>query len=254
MIMTEPEKRAIELIEKYCIDSPPRLNLEEIANAEYLIIEETAAKNYQGRINFNDGYGLISINKNISESGAKRFTISHEMGHFFLEKEKRFNKHSCSFVDIFGKKNHESNANKFAAELLMHRPWFNKIIHNRPINMELMKEVAEILGVSLTAAAIRYAEIGQYPVAIIMSRNGKVEWSYINEYFPYKWIPAGYKLREESSAYDYFNGKEVQTCDDLIPAYTWFSEDFKCPKDVYLCEQNIVMKNYKSVLTLLWQK
>ena len=126
--------------------------------------------------------------------------------------------------------------------------------YNRPVNMELMKEVAEILGVSLTAAAIRYAEIGQYPVAIIMSRNGKVEWSYINEYFPYKWIPAGYKLREESSAYDYFNGKEVQTCDDLIPAYTWFSEDFKCPKDVYLCEQNIVMKNYKSVLTLLWQK
>ena len=253
MIMTEAEKRAIDLIEKYCIDSPAHLNLEEIANAEYLIIEETDTKNYQGRINFNDEYGLISINKNIAEAGAKRFTIAHELGHFINEREKRFLSHSCSFVDLFGKKIHESNANKFAAELLMHKPWFGSFVKDRKINMDVLKELAEYFNVSLTAAAIRYAEIGKYPVAVILSRNGKVEWKYINEYFPYKWIPAGYKLREESSAYDYFLGKEVQTCDDLVPAHTWFSEDFKCPKDVYLCEQNVVMKNYNSVLTLLWQ-
>ena len=252
--MSEPEKKAKELIEKYCIDSPARLNLEEIANAEYLIVEETDTDNYLGKINFNENFGLVSISRSIAEPGAKRFTLAHELGHFINEREKRFLKHSCTFIDIYGKKVHEINANIFAAELLMHRPWFNKIILNRPVNMELIKETAEQLGVSLTAAALRYVEIGQYPAAVIMSRNGKVAWCSINEFLPYKWIPIGYKLRKESSAFDFFNGDEMQTCDDLVPAHTWFSEDKKCSTSDYLREQNVAMKNYDSVLTLLWVK
>jgi Zn-dependent peptidase ImmA (M78 family) len=254
MSITEPQQKAVELIEKYCIDSPARLDLEEIANAEYLIVEETDTDNYLGKINFNQDFGLVSISKAIAETGAKRFTLAHELGHFINEREKRFLKHSCSFIDIYGRKVHENNANIFAAELLMHRPWFNKIILNRPVNMELIKEIAEHLGVSLTAAAFRYTEIGQYPAAVIMSREGKVAWSSINEYFPYKWIPKNYIVRNDSSAYDFFNGNEVQTCDDLVPAHTWFSEDKNCNATDYLYEQNIVMKNYNSVLTLLWTK
>ncbi|MCZ7612758.1 MAG: ImmA/IrrE family metallo-endopeptidase [Ignavibacteriaceae bacterium] len=258
--MSEPEKKAVELIEKYCIDSPAQLNLEEIANAESLIVEEIDTNAYLGKINFNEHYGLVSISRSIAEPGAKRFTLAHELGHFINERDKRFVKHSCSFIDIYGKKVHENNANIFAAELLMYRPWFNKLILNRPVNTDLIKETAEQLGVSLTAAAFRYAEIGQHPVAVIMSRDGKVDWSYINKYFPYKWIPKGYIVRKESSAYDFFTAlkksqpiTDIQTCDDLVPAHTWFSEDHKCPKDVYLKEQNVVMRNYKSVLTLLWQ-
>lgn len=253
--MSEPEKKAVELLEKYCIDSPAHLNLEEIANAEYLIVEETDTDTYLGKINFNADYGFVSINRSIAEPGAKRFTLAHELGHYCNEKLqiKNYKMMKCDLRDIYGAKKLEADANIFAAELLMHRPWFNKIILNRPVNMELIKEIAEPLGVSLTAAAFRYAEIGQYPVAVIMSRDGKVAWSSINEYFPYKWIPKNYVVRKESSAYDFFAGKEVQTCYDLIPAHTWFSEDFKCPRDVYLNEQNIAMPNYNSVLTLLWQ-
>lgn len=254
MIIPEPQNKAVELIQKYCIDSPAHLNLEEIANAEYLIVEETDTDNYLGKINFNADYGFVSINRSIAEPGAKRFTLAHELGHFMNEREKRFLKHSCSFIDIYGKKIHESDANIFAAELLMHRPWFNKIILNRPVNMELIKEIAEQLGVSLTAAAFRYAEIGQYPVAVIMSRDGKVAWSCINEYFPYKWIPKNYIVRNESSAYDFFSGSDMQTCDDLIPAHTWFSEDKNCNETSYLNEQNVAMPKYGAVLTLLWQR
>jgi len=256
--LSEPEKKAVELIEKYCIDSPSHLDLGEIANAEFLIVEEIDTDAYLGKINFNEHYGLVNISRSIAEPGAKRFTLAHELGHYLNEKLtiKNYQLKQCKLADIFSYnvgKVRESDANIFAAELLMHRPWFNKMILNRPVNMELIKEIAEQLGVSLTAAAFRYAEIGQYPVAVIMSRDGKVAWSSINEYFPYKWIPKDYIVRSESSAYDFFAGKEVQTCDDLVPAHTWFSEDFKCPRDVYLNEQNIVMPNYNSVITLLWE-
>lgn len=253
---SEPEKKAIELLEKYCIESPARLNLEDIANAEYLIVEETDTDDYLGKINFNEQFGHVSISKSIAEPGAKRFTLAHELGHFINEKLhiNNYKLMKCDFRDIYGSKKLEADANIFAAELLMHRPWFNKIILNKPVNVELIKETAEQLGVSLTAAALRYVEIGQYPTAVIMSRSGKVAWSSINEFFPYKWIPKDYVVRQESSAYDFFSGTEMQTCDDLVPAHTWFSEDKKCNSSDFLCEQNIAMPKYGSVLTLLWQK
>ncbi len=179
------------------------------------------------------------------------------MGHFFNERDFHKNKlHNCKSVDIHSFKSGkqwENEANTFAAELLMYKPWFGDFIRQRKINIELIKDVAGHFDVSLTAAAFRYAEIGKYPVAVIMSTNGVVKWSKINEYFPFKWIPNGYKVKSDSAAYDYFAGKEVQTCEDLMPAHTWFSEDYKVDKNTYLYEQNFVMKNYKSVLTLLWE-
>jgi len=55
-------------------------------------------------------------------------------------------------------------------------------------------------------------------------------------------------VRKESIAYDYFTGKEVQTKYDMVPAYTWFSEDYKCQLDKYLYEQSVVTYNYNTVI------
>ncbi len=248
----------MNLLEKYCIKSPEQLNLEEIANAEHIIIEPANTKSHLGRIAFGEEFGLIKISRDITEPGQRNFVIAHEMGHYFNEREllKNKNYHNCGIDDLSSfksKKQAENKANDFAADLLMHKPWFSKFIVKRKINMELIKETAGHFNVSLTAAAIRYASIGKYPLAVIMSRDGKVVWNYINEYFPFKWIPNGYRVRKESAAYDFFAGNEVQTCEDLMPAYVWFGEDNRCRKEVYLYEQNLVMKNYKSVLTLLWE-
>ncbi len=251
-----PETKATELVNTYCISSPSELKLEEIANAENLIVEEEKLKSHLGRITYGDDYGLIKISTTLESIGAKRFTLAHEMGHYFLERNLVNGKHNCMIDDLYSfktTKKHEDDANQFAAELLMHKPWFSDFISKREINMDLIKETAYYFNVSLTAAAIRYAEIGKYPIAVILSKDAKVQWSYFNEYFPLKFIPKGYFVRKESIAYDYFNGEEVQTVYDMVPAHTWFSEDFKCPRDMYLYEQSLVMRNYKSVLTLLWE-
>lgn len=252
-----PSERAKEIISKYDVNSPSKLELEAIANAENLIIEEEDMKGKLGKIIYEEGYGLIKINSGIQEPGQKRFTLAHELGHYCNDPEFKMKMLSCGISDISSFKSPkiiENEANEFAEELLMHRPWFNKFIIERKVEMKLITDIAKYFNVSLTAAALRYAKIGKYPIAIIMSEAGKVKWSSINEYFPYKWIPKGYKLREESSAYDYFASNEVQNCADLVPVHTWFSEDYNCTSDKYLYEQNIVMNNYKSVLTLLWEQ
>ena len=42
--------KANELLEKYCIEKPTELNLEEIANAEYIIIQEEELEKYDCRL------------------------------------------------------------------------------------------------------------------------------------------------------------------------------------------------------------
>jgi len=260
-----PEIKAKAVLEDYRMVKREDFNLGDILDGECLILEEAELKNYLGRISFNSHYGLITIDRKIKESGQKRFTLAHEVGHYFnekdtltrlLPKEEGNRVYNCTADDLFSfkvNKKREDDANVFAAELLMYRPWFTDFTAKREINFELVKEIAEYFNVSLTAAAIRYATIGKYPVAIIFSRDGKKIWSYISDYFPYKWIEKGYKVSNESAAHYFFKGKETPTEANLIPAFAWFSGDVKCRKDVYLYEQNIVMKNYGSVLTMLWE-
>jgi Zn-dependent peptidase ImmA (M78 family) len=252
--------RAIEtakyLIDKYCITDHRHFDLKAIANAEFLIIEEVVLKGKLGQIIFNKDYGLILINKLITNIGLKRFTIGHEMGHYFISKNSEWNKHGCTYESLGNYKsdsNHEAEANKFAAELLMHKPWFSKFIKNIPVNMDLIKNISEEFQVSLTAAAIRYAEIGQFPIAVIMSKNSVVQWSFINEYFPCRYLRPGSKVPKESNVWDYFKAIKMSEDADLVQASKWFSEDFKCKNSTYFYEQSTVIPVTDSVLTILWQ-
>ena len=252
----KPEEYAIKLIDDYCIKSPKNLNVEDIAAAENLFIKETPLNNFLGMINYKENYGLITINSNIKDPGQRKFTITHEMGHYFIERNKPEWLRGCKAEDLASYKSvkrNEENANIFAAELLMPRPWFNDFIIKRDINFELIKEIANHFSVSLSAAAYRYVNIGRYPTAVIFSKNGVVQWSAFHDYFPFKFIPKGYKVRKDSAAFDFFAGKTMQTCHDLIPAKVWFAEDLKCRATTYLYEQNVAMPSYNAVLTLLWE-
>lgn len=267
MNIKNPAESAKQLINDYCIENPKHLDIEELAYAENLVIKETDSKNFFGRLMHNGNAGIITINKSISDYGARRFTIAHEIGHFFNEKYLRLadpgfdvsnfeNLYRCvenDFTNANRIKKHETKANEFAAELLMYRPWFNDFIIKRQINFELIKELANYFKVSLSAAALRYVNIGKYPTGIIYSKDGRVIWSSFHDYFPFKFIPAGYAVHKDSAAFDFFAGRTMQTCFDLVPAKAWFASDFKSRADVYLYEQNVAMPNYNAVLTLLWE-
>jgi Zn-dependent peptidase ImmA (M78 family) len=251
-----PAKNAAQLIDSYCVTSANKLNIEEIAWAEKLAIKEMPLKNYMGLINFKKNFGIISINSDIVEPGQRKFTIAHEMGHFFNEKDRLPHLRGCTSDDLNSfksNKNNEDSANEFAAELLMYRPWFNEFIKKREVNFELIKELANHFSVSLSAAAIRYSNIGKYPVAVVYSKNGKVAWSAFHDYFPFNYIPKGFTLNKHSAAFDFFAGKTMQTCSNLVQAKIWFPNNFKAKDSTYLYEQNVAMPNYNAVLTLLWQ-
>jgi Zn-dependent peptidase ImmA (M78 family) len=250
----KPEKLAVNLIDEYCIDGPQNLNVEEIANAEKLFIIERPLKNFLGMINYKNDYGLITINSTLAGTPQRVFTIIHEMGHFFNEKHKAEHLQGCSSSDLISyqsKKHNEDNANIFAAELLLYKPWFIEFTQKEEISIELLRGTANYFKVSLTATAIRFTEICQSPAAFIFCTDRKVQWYIASKLFPFKFISKYFSVPTESLAYKLFNGEHKITEKRLVRAKVWFKNDTKCGNGTYLFEQCISMPNYRSVLILL---
>jgi len=167
--------------------------------------------NSEGQLIVKDGMGIITIDDKITEKGQKKFTIAHELGHYFNSGKKN-GSYFCSGLDIRGIKQDitaEVDANDFAAELLMPEDWFVKFTKGKIIGKKLLSESAEYFDISLSAAALRYAEIGNHPVAVIMSKDGSVKWSRINKHFTFHFIRPKSKVNNLSYAYEFFNGEKI---------------------------------------------
>ncbi len=247
---------AKKLLRGLFIDKPGKIDLYAIAGCENIFIEEKALESCEGQFVFKSGMGIISVDAELAESGQKRFTIAHELGHYFNSGKKE-NSFFCSGLDIRGIKQNlyaEVAANDFAAELLMPEEWFSTFTKGKKYSKFILADAAQYFNTSLSAAALRYAEIGSYPVAIIMCRDGAVKWSRINKYFPFKFIRTGSKVSSSSYAYEFFKGEKISNDPEKILADAWFWEDFNYKKDYFLYEQNIPMYRYNSVLTILWEE
>jgi len=212
------------------------------------------------------------VNSNFKDHNQKRFTISHEMGHFFNEKAltppnlpfgkgEELNRvvfYRCGFESFYGKERNiirESNANDFAAELLMHDEWFVKSTANRKFSKTLLQETANLFSVSLTAAAIRYSELGYYPTAVIMVKEEKVAWKAINEKFSYQFCKIGSSISSLSYVHNFCKGEKVPEGGDDIPAEAWFPEDFGLRKkrDARIWELVFPFPKHSSALVMLWE-
>lgn len=243
---------ARKVIEEYCIEKPSGLNLIKIANAEYLSVDYIEIKNGAGKISFKDGYGAIGISNKITDKGQQNFVLAHELGHYFNER-KNPQTIICTEKDLTSRSGREYDANVFAGELVMHEPWFLEFTKGKRLSSSLLSETADYFNTSLSSAAMRYAEIGPVPTAIILTTDGVVKYSKCNKDFPYQYIEHGMKVNNNSYTSDFYKGEIIPTSAEEIPLEAWFWNDNNYKKDQFIIEQNILMPNYNSCLTLLWE-
>ncbi len=245
---------AKKLITELCLREPKQVDLYAIAGCENLFIEERNLVGSEGQLVYDGSIGIISIDTKILEGGQKQFTIAHELGHYYNSGKKR-GSFFCNGLDIRGisqSNGAETDANVFAAELLMPAEWFVKFVRGKRLETRLLGEVAQYFGVSLSAAALRYAEIGTHPVAVIMCKDGKIKWCRINKDFTFKFIRTESEVKELSYAYEFFKGERIPDQPDKILADAWFAEAYGYKPNYFLYEQNIPMYRYNAVLTLVW--
>jgi len=119
----------------------------------------------------------------------RRFTIAHELGHFLIPAHRGDKR--CTAKDLMESgretlhQKEEAQANRFAAGLLMPKPWFaGQIDDMGSPDVSHLRPLASTYEVSLEAVANRYAELCSEACAFVFLRNGRVRYARASRSFP----------------------------------------------------------------------
>jgi Zn-dependent peptidase ImmA (M78 family) len=178
---------ATQHAEKLVRDEKLKLPIDLITLAESrgILVEAKpeSAKGVSGMLlqvgnNFAIGYAT-----HIKSNGFQRFSIAHELGHFFLPGHPEH-------IFSGGKVVHESQAgfgsgdqieleaDHFAAGLLMPSHLFKAEAGKYSDGFTAIEKLAERCETSLTASAIRYAELTDAAVAVVISTGSSVNYCF----------------------------------------------------------------------------
>src|SRR5690554_5144964 len=185
-----PDLEARELLYLLKINSIPINPYHICSNLNIEIVEKDMDS--QGIFLLKKCSKKIIINKNIKYETRKRFTVSHEIGHYIIPGHEEV--YACSEIDIQNYRSDkikEREANIFAAELLMPEKHFKKDVDELSLSIDSIKSLSEKYLTSLAATAIKVIKLTKDSGAIIMSKNNKTVWVSKSEYFKYT-INEGY--------------------------------------------------------------
>jgi Zn-dependent peptidase ImmA (M78 family) len=130
-------------------------------------------------IRVGEEYGIVYAT-HIDSIGFQHFSIAHELGHFSLDGHVEYvlrnGTEHASHAGFNASDEIEREADYFAACLLMPKHLCKPLINRSQDGMAAVVSLAQTCETSLTAAALRYAEIGKLPVGVIQCFGGKVEY------------------------------------------------------------------------------
>ena len=183
--LLQAEVQAKNLVKQLCILSFP-INPIQIAMQHGILCKSERIQGFSGcLIKQGDVFGIVYSPK--YNEGFIRFTVAHELGHYFLPSHPELlfpqgggvhrSQNGFSVSAIY-----ELEANRFAAGLLMPRHLFRQVLRKEKIfGSQAIKALAKKCKTSITATAIRYVTFADYPIALIVSSNNRIEYSFMSD-------------------------------------------------------------------------
>jgi len=204
-----------------------------------------------------NSFGIIYAT-HIPSPGFQRFSVSHELGHYMLpgHPEQIFtNNIHVSRAGFVTNDPRELEADHFAAGLLMPEAPFKTEMNRHDPGLDAIAAVADQCLTSLTATAIRFAELSGTAVAVIVSTGGVIDYSFLSE--PMKalpkldWLRKGTKLPAgTATARLAANPAQVRAGNriaDAVDVRDWLGGTTKAE----VSEESIGLGAYGKVLTVL---
>jgi Zn-dependent peptidase ImmA (M78 family) len=195
-----PEK-LLAVIPKHHPDWTAPVPVEELAAAIDIVeLRELETDGFEGALLTDPDKKKGAI---LYKAGARkerrRFTIAHELGHFLMPSHKG-NEH-CTAADLremrFDEdhRRREAEANRFAAGLLMPRPWFSRDMDQLgDADVTHVQILAERYGTSLEAASNRYIDLTDDVCAFVFSKDHVIRYVRPTKMFPRLAVKAGTPL------------------------------------------------------------
>ncbi len=181
----------------------PPVPLEEFTTAVNIIdIRELEVDGFEGALltDANKQKGVI-LYKSGTRQERRRFTIGHELGHFLIPSHK--GNQQCTAADLRESRRgndhqrREAEANRFAAGLLMPKPWFARDIKRLgDADVTHVKTLAEQYCASLEATSNRYCELTDDICAFVFSKDGVIRYVRPTQAFPRLAVSSGDSLPE----------------------------------------------------------
>lgn len=130
-----------------------------------------------------NNFGIIYAT-HIPSLGFQRFSVSHELGHYFLPghvEQVLKNGPHVSRAGFVTNDPYELEADHFAAGLLMPETPFRAAMDRYDPGLDAIDAVAELCLTSRTATAIRFAELTDAAVVVIVSTGDTIDYCFMSE-------------------------------------------------------------------------
>ncbi len=205
----------------------------------------------------------IQYARHIANEGFIRFTVAHELGHYFLpgHAEHLFpngNGLHRSRSGFISHDRHERQADQFASALLMPEKLFTKAIEKAGQGFLAVQSLAALCKTSITATAIRFAKYTDEPVAVIVSSGNRVEYCFLSERLKdvkgLEWLKKGDLIAPSSTTAGFnknpANVNEARQDDGCCSLDDWFDG----APQVEMNEDVVGLGSYGKTLTVLFSE
>ena len=258
----EAERCANDLLDEMGIASLPILPIEIATRKEILVKPFSADKpgiaGYLMMVGNQFGIGYAN---HLDNEGFVNFTVGHELGHYHLPGHIDFlfrdgNTTHFSTAAFTSSDPLEKQADAFSAALIMPERLFLCELRRSGVGLKAVKRLASLCKTSLSATAIRYGQLAEDPVAIVVSSGDQVEYSFIcptlQDVIKGAILKRGDPLPVSSATYrfnqDYGNVLRSEEVESIVSLREWFSDipDYEMNEDV------IGLGKYNKTLTILF--
>ncbi len=203
----------------------------------------------------------IQYATHIKNEGFIRFTIAHELGHYFLPEHPEYlfqgrdgiHESRSGFIsDEF----YEKQADYFAKELLMPQDFFLAALRESGVGFPAITSLASKCKTSITATAIRFAQFAEDPVAVIMSNSNRINWCFMSSALAsvkgLRW-PRKDSLLPPNTATASFNRDQNNVLSaKYIEAWTRLDYWFEDCSQIEMKEDVVGLGHYGKTLTVLF--
>ncbi len=181
------KQKGESVAKKFGDDSLP-VDLSAIADKHNILIvpKNNSAIGVSGMLlRYGNNFGIM-YSSHIKNEGFQRFSIAHELGHFFLEghvdhilpDKNSIHKSSAGFISS---DSYEMEADHFASGLLMPETLIQPIIKKNLPGIVAIKKIAESCKTSLISSAIKYAVLSEDAVAVIVNEGTKIDFCFLSQ-------------------------------------------------------------------------
>lgn len=170
-------------------------DLEQIARALGVTEIVRTSMVEDGRTTWSGGRPRIELRGDRSPQRS-RFTLAHEIGHILIARDGTVARrtHRLERDDI------EKLCDWIAASILMPRPWIADYARRERYTLSLLRLIAQKAGVSLSAAAVRLAEVTDRTCMLLRWQRGPNRWLVIGQAAVPRLYSGGLQATPETSA------------------------------------------------------